>query len=145
MRTSFGYCPGTESVLADVKTGEYRFLGAWKESFLLLVLSAGRFLSLSIGLVASTSPIAWRFMFRAATRGERRDGATLVTGGAADRSVGTVGARRGGATPGPFGLVSTFLGVVSEGAGGDGWSGIATLRGGLIRDILGGGAALRRG
>ena len=75
-------------------------------------------------------------MFRADTWGERRGGSALVTGGAADRAVRTVGGFRGGATPGPFGLVSTFLGAVSEGACGDGWNGVAT---------LGGGAASRRG
>ena len=59
--------------------------------------------------------------------------------------IGTVGGRHGGATPEPFGLGSTFIGVVSEGACADGWSGVATLGGGLIRDNLGCGATSRRG
>ena len=43
-----------------------------------------------------------------------------MTGVAVAWAVGTVGGRRDGATPGPFGLVSTFLGAVSEGSCGDG-------------------------
>ena len=101
---------------------------------LLLVLSSG---------VASTYPIPWRFMFRAATRGERHGGAVLVTGGAAALAVGTVGGRCGGATTGLLGLVSTFLGAVSEGDCGYGWSSVANLEGGLLRANLGGGAASR--
>ena len=64
-----------------------------------------------------------------------------MTGGATALVGGTVGGRLGGATPRMFGLVSTFLGVLSEGACGDGWSGVATLGGGLLRATLGGGDA----
>ena len=109
--------------------------------FLLLVLLAGRFYLLSMGLVASTSPRPWRFMFRAATWGERRGGYALVTDGAADLIVRAVRGRRSRATTGPFGLVSTFLGVVYEAACGSRWSGVAILGGGLMRATLGGGAA----
>ena len=116
-----------------------------RKAFLILVFLSGQFLSLSMGLVDSTSPRPWRFMFRADTWGERRGGSALVTGGAADRAVRTVGGFRGGATPGPFGLVSTFLSAVSEGTCVDGWSVVATLGGVLIRSTLGGWAALRRG
>ena len=63
-----------------------------------------------------------------------------MTDGAADLIVGTVRGRRGGDTPEPFGLVSTFLGVVYEGACGSRWSGVAILGGGLLRATLGGGA-----
>ena len=65
----------------------------------------------------------------------------LVTGGAADLEVGTVKGRLGGVTPESFGLVSNFLGAVSEGARGGGWSGVDTLGDGLLRSNLGGGAA----
>ena len=55
-----------------------------------------------------------------------------MTDGAADLIFGTVRGRRGGANPGPFGLVSTFLGVVYEGACGSRWSGVAILGGGAM-------------
>ena len=144
-RTSFGYCRRKRvwSLTLCWLMSRLESIASWvraQKAFLLLVLSAGRFLLLSTGLVASTSPKPWCFMFRSATRGERRGGAALVTVSAADLGVGTVGGRRGGATPGPFGLVSNFIGVVSEGACGDGWSGVATLGGGLFRATLGGGA-----
>ena len=77
-------------------------------------------------------------MFKAATQGDRRGGSALVTGGAAALAVGTVGARLGRATPGLFGLFSNFLCAVHEGAYEEGWSGVATLGGGLLRATLGG-------
>ena len=80
-------------------------------------------------------------MFMDAMQGERCGGAVLVMGGAAAWAVGKVGGRRGGATPGPFGILSTFLGAVYEGVCVDGWRGVATFGGGLIRATLGGGAA----
>ena len=104
-----------------------------QKDFLLLVFSARQFLLLSMGLVASISPRPWCFMFRATPWGEQRGGAMLVMGDAAAQAVRTVGGRRSGATPGPFGLVSTFLGAVSEGDCVDRWSGVATLEGVLIR------------
>ena len=74
-------------------------LGCVHGIFILLVFSAGQFLLLSMGLVASTfggraastlvelvdspSPIPWCFMFRDDTQGERRGGAALVMGNAA--------------------------------------------------------------
>ena len=64
-----------------------------------------------------------------------------MTGGAAALEGRTVGGRLGGATPRLFGLVRTFLGALSEGACGEGWSGVATLGGGLLRETLGGGDA----
>ena len=71
-----------------------------------------------------------------------RESDAEVTDYAADLAVGTVRGRLGAATPGPFGLISTFLGTVSEGACGDRWSGVATLGVGLLRVTLGGGAVL---
>ena len=79
-----------DSIASWVHAGKY---------FLLLVFSAGRFSSLSVGLVASNfgrradytlvwlvdspSKIPWRFMLRDSTQGERRGGADLATDGAA--------------------------------------------------------------
>ena len=108
-----------------------------RKHFLPLVLLAGRFSSLLMRLVASKSPRPSRFMFRDATQGERRGGAVLVTGSAMAQVVGTVGGSRDGATPGTFGLVSTFIGAVYEGACVDIWSGVATLGGGMIKATLG--------
>ena len=77
---------------------------------------------MSGGAAVSASKIYWRCMFRAAMRGERRDGATLGTSGAVVWAVGTFG----------------------EGVGGDRSSGVATIGGGL-KATLGGGAVSRGG
>ena len=84
-----------------------------RKAFLLLLFSAVRLSSLSMGLVDSTSQIPWRLIFRASRRGERRNGDMLLAGSAVSQAVRTVGGRRGGDTPSLFGLISKFLGAVS--------------------------------
>ena len=86
----------------------------WRIAFLLLVLLAGVDFSVAYtlgGTTVSASMIYWRWMFRAAMRGDQHGGATVW-------AVGTFGDHCGGGTLGIYIPVSTTLCVVLEGMGG---------------------------
>ena len=96
------------------------------------------------GVAVSSSLRPWRCMFRAATQGEQRGGAASGMGGAVACAVRIFEDRRGGGNW-RFVLVIKFICAVSEGAGGDRYSGVSTLVGGTARASLGVGDASRRG